>query len=84
MRVNAVVSARSLGRRKFAQDEFAGTSGIEVLLVEFAYAFGQQERWERYADYETAVLQPGLSPEQRRLLFGAALTSLDLPLGNSF
>ena len=61
-----------------------GHKSIEVLLVEFAYAFGQQERWERYADYETAVLQPGLSPEQRRLLFGSALASLDLPLGNSF
>jgi hypothetical protein len=57
---------------------------IELLLAEFAYAFTQQERWERYADYETAVLQPGLSPEQRRLLFGSALASLDLPLGSSF
>ena len=60
-----------------------GHKSIEILLTEFSYAFGQQERWERYADYETAVLQPGLSPEQRRLLFGAALAGLDLPLGNS-
>ena len=61
-----------------------GHKSIEILLAEFAYAFSLQERWERYADYETAVLQPGLSPEQRRLLFGAALAGLDLPLNNSF
>ncbi|MBI2498153.1 MAG: hypothetical protein HYV75_09695 [Opitutae bacterium] len=61
-----------------------GNKSIEMLLTEFSYAFGLQERWERYVEYETAVLQPGLSPEQRRLLFGAALERLDLPLGNSF
>lgn len=60
-----------------------GNKSIEMLLAEFAYAFSRQERWERYTDYETAVLQPGLSPEQRRLLFGAALEGLDLPLGNT-
>jgi hypothetical protein len=33
-----------------------------------------------YETYRVAVLQPGLSPEQRRLLFDAALRQLDLPL----
>jgi hypothetical protein len=61
-----------------------GGKSIEALLAEFRYAFSQQERWEHYVEYETAVLQPGLSPEQRRLLFGAALESMDLPLGNLF
>lgn len=58
------------------------TKSIDKLLYEFSYALGQHETWLRYADYETAVLQPGLSPEQRRLLFGAALEKLDLPLLN--
>jgi hypothetical protein len=61
-----------------------GGKSIELLLTEFGYAFSQQERWERYTDYETAVLQPGLSPEQRRLLFGAALERLELPIGSLF
>ncbi|HEX2860921.1 MAG TPA: hypothetical protein VHN79_04745 [Lacunisphaera sp.] len=61
-----------------------GNKSVELLLTEFGYAFGLQERWERYAEYETAVLQPGLSPEQRRLLFGAALESMELPPGNFF
>ena len=40
----------------------------------------QQEIWDKYRDYQTAVLLPGLSPEQRRLLFGAAVEQLALPL----
>ncbi|MBI2511936.1 MAG: hypothetical protein HYV96_08155 [Opitutae bacterium] len=55
---------------------------IDQQLAVFDHALRQQENWLRYADYETAVLQPGLSPEQRRLLFGAALEKLDLPLLN--
>jgi hypothetical protein len=61
-----------------------GNKSVEMLLAEFSYAFSRQERWERYVEYETAVLQPGLSPEQRRLLFGAALETMELPFGNSF
>lgn len=33
-----------------------------------------------YKDYNIAMLMPGLSPEQRRLLFGAALVALAQPL----
>lgn len=55
---------------------------IEQLLKEFAYAFQKQEAWEFYRDYEIAVLEPGLSPAQRELLFGAAIEKLDLPLAN--
>ena len=33
-----------------------------------------------YLDYRAAVFEPALSREQRRLLFGAALRKLDLPL----
>jgi hypothetical protein len=61
-----------------------GGKSIDQLLRQFAYAFGQQERWERYHDYEIAVLQPGLSAAQRRLLFGAAVEKLDLPLNTRF
>ncbi len=46
----------------------------------FFTALEQRERLQRYAEYEIAVLEPGLSPEQRRLLFSAALAHLDLPL----
>ena len=40
--------------------------------------FGREE--VIYRGYRTAMLMPGLSPEQRRLLFGAALVGLAQPL----
>ena len=39
-----------------------------------------RQRETKFQDYETAMLRPGLSPADRRLLFKAALVSLDLPL----
>jgi hypothetical protein len=62
----------------------AGNKSIDQLLRQFAYAFSQQERWERYREYQVATLQPGLSAAQRRLLFGAAMEKLDLPLNTRF
>ena len=41
----------------------------------------QRENTEGYHDYRVAVFEPGLSPEQRRILLGGALRKLDLPLG---
>jgi hypothetical protein len=65
-----------------AVNELGGHKSIDQLLREFAYAFKKQESWELYREYEIAVLEPGLSPAQRILLFGAALEKLDLPLAN--
>ncbi len=56
------------------------TVGVDLLLRNFAAQFSQQETWQRYRDYDTAVYEPGLSPEQRRLLYADALVQLDLPL----
>jgi hypothetical protein len=56
------------------------TVGMDLLLRNFAAQFSQQETWQRYRDYDTAVFEPGLSPEQRRLLYADALVQLDLPL----
>jgi hypothetical protein len=49
---------------------------VEAYLI----AMEQRQRIEKYHDYEIAVLEPGLSPEQRRLLFASGVSSLDLPL----
>lgn len=53
---------------------------IDGLLEEFENARQQQEIWDRYRDYQAAVLMPGLSAEQRRLLYDAAIEELALPL----
>ncbi len=49
---------------------------IETLLAHFAEDFAAHENGHRYRDYRAAVLQPGLSPAQRRLLFNAAQVAL--------
>lgn len=53
---------------------------INDLLEEFENSRQEQEIWDRYRDYQVAVLLPGLSPDQRRLLFDAAVEKLALPL----
>lgn len=53
---------------------------LDLLLKNFADQFARQETSQRFRDYDTAVFEPGLSPEQRRLLFADALVQLDLPL----
>ncbi|MEO5961098.1 MAG: hypothetical protein ABIZ49_02925 [Opitutaceae bacterium] len=51
----------------------------ELSLVNQRFAaIGREEAM--YENYKTAMFQTGLSPEQRRLLFGAALVNLCQPL----
>lgn len=58
----------------------ADRKSINDLLQDFETARQKQEVWEKYRDYQTAVLMPGLSAGQRRLLFDAAVENLSLPL----
>lgn len=52
---------------------------VDAVLRDYGKIFEWQTTWLRYGDYQTAVLEPGLSPAQRRLLYGAALETLRLP-----
>ncbi len=61
---------RSSGDRKSVND----------LLREFEAAREQKERQERYSDYRSAAFAPGLSRDERRILFDAAVENLALPL----
>lgn len=80
---NLVREKETLGAQLTAAVQTLGaTKSIDQLQREFAYALKKQEIWDLYRDYEIAVLEPGLSPEQRRILFGAGLENLDLPLAN--
>ncbi|HEY0968591.1 MAG TPA: hypothetical protein VGD88_14460 [Opitutaceae bacterium] len=61
------------------------TGAVDRRIREFTNAFDQRKLWEIYRDYQHAVLEPGLSPAQRRLLFDGALEQLELPLpGGAF
>jgi hypothetical protein len=53
---------------------------VDQFLENYEDTMDRQDLWYRYDDYRTAVLQPGLSPEQRRLLYDAGITELKLPL----
>lgn len=53
---------------------------IDRLLEEFGSIHEVRLRWQRYREYQIATLEPGLSPEQRRLLYDGALVRLRLPL----
>ncbi len=66
---------------RFATNEKI-TSGksVETLLSDFYAHLQQGERWQHYRYYQIATLQPGLSPQQRRLLFEVALERLNLSL----
>lgn len=55
------------GRRELSLDQ---------MINGFSRSFMVQENWNRYAEYRTAVLEPGLSPAQRRLLYLASLETL--------
>jgi len=54
-------------------------SAIEATLAATVRFVALRESDEAYREYRSAVFEPGLSPEQRRLLFGLALEKLDLP-----
>jgi len=53
---------------------------INDLLRDFEEARSREEIWDKYRDYQTAVLMPGLSAGQRQLLFDTAIGELGLPL----
>lgn len=53
---------------------------VDLILHDYLSNVATQELWRRYRDYDVAVLEPGLSPEQRRLLYDAALIELDQQL----
>ncbi len=82
----AQLNQERLGIRT-ALSEYVRTTGrpddrksVDDLLKDFENARQKQELWDKYRDYQSAVLLPGLSPEQRRLLFDAAVEQLKLPL----
>jgi hypothetical protein len=52
----------------------------DAMIAQFRDSLKKLDNYWDYRDYRNAVLQPGLSPEQRRLLFDGALQKLALPL----
>jgi hypothetical protein len=85
-RMAAMEREKTAVREQLAQ--FVGPQGDRVdtekavkdLMDDANNSIERREEWMRYRDYRAAVLEPGLSPEQRRLLYSAGLEALELPL----
>lgn len=58
----------------------ADARAVNAALTAARRVAALKESEDAYREYRLAVFEPGLSPEQRRLLFGGALEKLDLPL----
>ena len=84
-RYAALDAAKESIRRDLAGLKGAGAAGggddrsADRLLRNFTDSFQQYELWRLYYEYRIAVFEPGLSPEQRRLLLGVALERLAPP-----
>jgi hypothetical protein len=83
---SVVLKNELLSLRRDVASLIAGPSGvasekaIDRYLTDTADVIEEGKDWRLYDDYRIAVLEPGLSPEQRRLLFDASVVDLDLPL----
>ena len=53
---------------------------VEPALVAALSLAAVRDTADLYREYRLAIFQPGLSPEQRRLLFDGAIERLQLPL----
>jgi hypothetical protein len=60
--------------------QLAKNDAIDRALFASMRVATQKENARSFSDYRTAVFEPGLSPEQRRLLFDSVMQQLDLPL----
>ncbi|MEO6005252.1 MAG: hypothetical protein ABIZ04_09670 [Opitutus sp.] len=63
--------------QRLANSPQRSTRTVDQLAADFAKAYAARENRERSRDYIRAVLEPGLSPAQRRLLFQATTAELE-------
>jgi hypothetical protein len=83
-RYKAIREALTIVAEKQTDRKTGRPLDAEALLREYAASMEEFDTFGRaaviYTNYRIAMLQPGLSPEQRRLLFGYALIGLAQPL----
>lgn len=83
-RHNAIRSGLTTIAEKQTDRKTGRPLNADTLLRQYAASMEEFDTFGRaaviYTNYRIAMLQPGLSPEQRRLLFGYALIGLAQPL----
>lgn len=79
--VAALINEKDAIRIEIGQDlGNTKAAAIDQALTVASRVATARETAGLYRDYRIAVFQPGLSPEQRRLLFDSVVERLDLPL----
>ncbi len=77
----ALINDREEIRREAAEHlQETNPVAVDAALTRGLVAATQQANANAYRDYRTAVFEPGLSLEQRRLLVAGSIEKLDLPL----
>lgn len=83
-RHDAIRSALEAIARTMRDPKTGAPINVDMLLRQHTAAMEEFDTFGRasaiYSTYRTAMLQPGLSPEQRRLLFSYGITGLAQPL----
>jgi hypothetical protein len=79
-RYAALNQSRDSIRGELSKLPSADAGSADTLPIKFSESLRRLHAFWDYRDYQTAVLQPGLSPEERRLLFESAVEKLALPL----
>jgi hypothetical protein len=70
--LNAARDEMNRALTQYALNRSEKEPDVDALLQALSESFMRRELAARYVDYRNAVLEPGLSPTQRRLLFHAA------------
>ena len=69
---------RSEIQRAHDTSDHGASRDVDQVATEFDKSYAVQKNWNRFHDYYAAVIQPGLSPALRRLLFNGALVDLQM------
>ena len=76
-----MLTVRAAIREELAQAlALSKAEDIDRALLTGLRIANQRQAENSFSEYRTAVFEPGLSPEQRRLLFDAVVERLELPL----
>ena len=80
-RLTALLSERDALRSEISRTlNLAQDAAIDRAFNTAVRVATARETVDAYREYRTAMFQPGLSPEQRRLLFDSVIERLELPL----
>ena len=77
-----IEALRSEIQRAHGTSDRGVSRDADQVADEFEKSYAIRKNWDRFHDYYMAVIHPGLSPAQRRLLFNGALVDMEMEKTN--